>query len=63
MNEHTIELKQCQQLFEQEKASRQEIQKLLELKNAELLELTQVLENRVKEEVEKNAHKERILFQ
>lgn len=63
MNEHTIELKQCQQLFEQEKASRQEIQKLLELKNAELLELTQLLENRVKEEVEKNAQKERILFQ
>jgi signal transduction histidine kinase len=63
MNEHVTELSKCKQLFEQEKASKQEIQKLLELKNAELLELTQLLENRVKEEVEKNAQKERILFQ
>lgn len=63
MNEHITELQKWQQLFEQEKASKQEIQKLLEQKNAELLELTQLLENRVKEEVEKNAQKERILFQ
>ena len=52
-----------QKRFERERASRKEAERLLELKSGELFELNQILERTVKEEVEKNAQKERILFQ
>jgi len=62
VQERTAELHHKTLLLEQEMAERQKAQQQLAIEHAELQRLNTTLEQRVKEEVEKNREQERIIF-